>query len=396
MNWEKELDRLNYWQSRKHIVKQINYNNADNLNKILNQIKRKADKNICNIQMDATSKINWFTVKNNLIDIVEKFPNVEFVIVIAPQARYSLVANGKKYIENHLGLQQHLVKISKGNANVRIFSFDNDDQIVNNVANYRDSIHYHSGVNEAMLRAIAMNDPKTHLTISNADVYFEEVLIKLCQFKVHSDFNSIIPLANADENETLRSERVMLSAFKRLETSKTLITNKKFQEALHLLDQLVLGYQANPLFLAKVFSTKAEVYNCLGKNEQSILNYDKAIELQPREAQYYIDRGKAYLRINDIEEAKQDFEKSIEIKPNQFPAYRYLGNLHAKKGELESAIKFLTKSIELNPKSAQLYLERANLHLMRGDKALAKKNVQKALKLKSTIKIPKALHSVSS
>jgi tetratricopeptide (TPR) repeat protein len=55
----------------------------------------------------------------------------------------------------------------------------------------------------------------------------------------------------------------------------------------------------------------------LGKNnyEEAINNFTKAIELDPKDASVYNNRGNAYANLNKYEEALNDYNKAIELDP---------------------------------------------------------------------------------
>jgi hypothetical protein len=77
--------------------------------------------------------------------------------------------------------------------NVRVFGFEDDDRIVDNLANYRDEVHYHSGVSQYMLEAMA--DGRNRLTSDNIDAYLQDISSKIVRYKVRSNFKKMIPFA---------------------------------------------------------------------------------------------------------------------------------------------------------------------------------------------------------
>lgn len=69
-----------------------------------------------------------------------------------------------------------------------------------------------------------------------------------------------------------------------------------------------------------------------GKYYDAIKAYTKAIELDPKKADYYVNRGDAYHNTNQYELAIADYKKALELDPNNtvargklqiVEAYRY-------------------------------------------------------------------------
>lgn len=124
---------------------------------------------------------------------------------------------------------------------------------------------------------------------------------------------------------------------------------------------LVAGYA-----YAQGPSTSAADYMRLGNSamakgelDQAISNYNKAIELNPRLADAYNNRGLAYARKEQYDRAVGDFSRAVEIDPRFDRAYNNLGNAHVAKGEPERAIPNYNKAIIINPKLADAYNNRA-------------------------------------
>ncbi len=59
----------------------------------------------------------------------------------------------------------------------------------------------------------------------------------------------------------------------------------------------------------------------MGRNEEAIKDYDKAIELNPQYAKAYNNRGKAKAKLGRNEEAIKDYDKAIELNPQLAEAY---------------------------------------------------------------------------
>lgn len=86
--------------------------------------------------------------------------------------------------------------------------------------------------------------------------------------------------------------------------------------------------------------------------------YSKAIELSPRHAASYNNRGDAYQALGKEEEAFQDFSRAIQLNPEFAPAYINRGNINQKRGKHEEAIQDFSRAIQLEPKYTLAYNNR--------------------------------------
>ena len=152
--------------------------------------------------------------------------------------------------------------------------------------------------------------------------------------------------------------------------------------------------------LVKKFIKKGLKYNYKKNNfEKAIQMFDKAIELNPNNANAYKHRGDVYL-CTDLEKAIKDYTKAIELKPNYIgaysaraaiyysplvdvpiakaiedyvtilnyannfcEAYEFLGEILYANEDYEWADFMFTKAIELKPKRFNYYMQRGKIYL---------------------------------
>lgn len=189
--WSDSLDRLNYWMSKKHIKRQLNYNSKKSLRLLQNEIVG-SDR-----EFSASGKIEFPACDYNLVRILKKHTKVNFIVVIAPMTRQSLIVRDPRFLSRHFGFHDYLVRSTSVLNNVKLFGFENDDIIVNNIANFRDPVHYHSGINKLILGSIAKGDNR--LDENSVSKYIANISKKISIYKVYSNFDEMIPLALAKE-----------------------------------------------------------------------------------------------------------------------------------------------------------------------------------------------------
>jgi tetratricopeptide (TPR) repeat protein/serine/threonine protein kinase len=97
--------------------------------------------------------------------------------------------------------------------------------------------------------------------------------------------------------------------------------------------------------------------NDQGKRDAAIAAYQKAIELAPRHFGAHNNLGHIFLGQGKRDEAIAEFHKAIAINPRFWNAYHNLGMTLAGQDKLDEAVVALRKAIDLNPKFADNHCE---------------------------------------
>jgi len=103
---------------------------------------------------------------------------------------------------------------------------------------------------------------------------------------------------------------------------------------------------------AQKYFEQGNASRVLGNYAQAIKDYDKAIELDPRDAVAYDNRGYAYGHLGNYAQAIKDYDKAVELNPTYAAAYNDRGYVYSNLGNYAQAIKDFDRAIELNPKDA--------------------------------------------
>ena len=97
----------------------------------------------------------------------------------------------------------------------------------------------------------------------------------------------------------------------------------------------------------------------LGRYEEAITDYDKAISLKSDDATAYYNRGSAKSELGRHEEAITDYDKAISLKSDYATAYNNRGSTKLKLGHYEEAITDYDRAIELEPDNVIYHSGRA-------------------------------------
>jgi len=110
-------------------------------------------------------------------------------------------------------------------------------------------------------------------------------------------------------------------------------------------------------------------------------DYDRAIELDPKYAYSYNNRGNAKKAKGDFDGAIADFTRAIELAPQDARFYYSRAGGKFSRGDFDGAIADLDRVIELNGKEPVPYTVRGDLYAKKNQYSAAIKDVQKAIKL---------------
>jgi DnaJ family protein C protein 7 len=86
----------------------------------------------------------------------------------------------------------------------------------------------------------------------------------------------------------------------------------KLTEALEIYTKTLAIDPENEGTNSKLFSNRATVLTKLGKQEEALNDYDKALELDPTFSKVYYKRAAAHMKLERFEEAVRDYKSALE------------------------------------------------------------------------------------
>jgi len=111
------------------------------------------------------------------------------------------------------------------------------------------------------------------------------------------------------------------------------------------------------------------------------LNKDDKKTLEIRQVVLYCKQGDDHGRNDEFKEAIECFDKAIELDRKCVAAYRGRGRAYDKMGEPDKAVVDFDKAIELNPNATRAYYLRGLTYRAMGDSDMAMADFDKALEL---------------
>jgi hypothetical protein len=111
---------------------------------------------------------------------------------------------------------------------------------------------------------------------------------------------------------------------------------------------------------ARAHTNRGAALHDLGHFEEALAAFDRAIEIDPRNAWAYLNRGNALNHLGRFEEALAACDRAIEIDPQDAAAHNNRGNALSGLGRLEEALAACDRAIELDPQDALAHTNRGN------------------------------------
>ena len=130
----------------------------------------------------------------------------------------------------------------------------------------------------------------------------------------------------------------------------------------------------------------ALIYNNYYKNNVKVNEYlTKEIELFPKDANAYVNRGEFYSTINDTLNALKDFNMAIELEPENSNCYYGRAEFYKKQKIFDKSFADYQKAIEINPLDFDVYINRGDLYLELNDYANSLLDYKKAIELSPNV-----------
>ncbi|MGD0247128.1 MAG: tetratricopeptide repeat protein [Streptosporangiaceae bacterium] len=125
----------------------------------------------------------------------------------------------------------------------------------------------------------------------------------------------------------------------------------------------------------------AQLLGRLGRTQEAIAEYDRAIAADPNHSEYHLDRAELHRRGGDAEAALADYAAAIEVCPPYPEPYYNRADLQFELGDIEAAVRDLTRVIDLAPTMADAWINRASAYCQLGRFAEAMHDVAAGLRL---------------
>jgi len=131
----------------------------------------------------------------------------------------------------------------------------------------------------------------------------------------------------------------------------------------------------------ELYNLRGIAYSKMDDVESARRDWNKVIELRPRDADPYLNIGSDSLRHNAIDEAISAFESAINLDPGNPTAHSNLGTAFERRDDLGKAIESYSRAIALDRQYSKAYSNRGYAYFRNGDYSLAIQDCDRAIEL---------------
>jgi len=148
-----------------------------------------------------------------------------------------------------------------------------------------------------------------------------------------------------------------------------LVGLKEYPEAAKRLEAIAneMTVRESAALRADVLSEAAEAWMEGGSTEGAIAALNAAIELTPKNPDYFVSRAVAHAQSKDYKGAVQDLNRALAIGGPRGDALAYRAAAYRFLGDLKQARADADKAVQIDPQLPDAWLERANIKRLTGD-----------------------------
>jgi len=136
--------------------------------------------------------------------------------------------------------------------------------------------------------------------------------------------------------------------------------------------------------LPSAYVTLGRIHDTLGKNDLALTEFQRALQLDSRNADALTGEAHSYEHAGRIADAEAAYKKAIILRPDYWDGYNSLGLFYDDQGKYDDAYKQLQHAIELTPDNATAYSNLGAAYVDSGD---PKKFAQGEAALKKSIEL---------
>ena len=126
----------------------------------------------------------------------------------------------------------------------------------------------------------------------------------------------------------IRSLHRHAQAYEHMDDARQAMFNGDYEEAISLIDQALRAQNKE----ARFHGLRGDIRSRQDRFEDAVTNYDRALSRDPDYYGFFLGRGMAYARLNDLTVARADLNRSLELLPTTI-AYLELGKISETLGD---------------------------------------------------------------
>lgn len=140
--------------------------------------------------------------------------------------------------------------------------------------------------------------------------------------------------------------------------------------------------------MMRAFDSLGLCYDYLGRYDEAIKNFHRAVELNRRQAQPspwpHVNLAISLMAVNQLPAAESNLREALRYDDRLPQAHYQLGQVLEKQGKYAEAVKSLTQATLLSPTFAEPHYTLGRIYQRLGDRERAKKSIERFRQLKKT------------
>lgn len=141
--------------------------------------------------------------------------------------------------------------------------------------------------------------------------------------------------------------------------SQVLADGGRWRESLADLERLPPTYRDSAYVLVALGNARMQLNNRAG----ALADYDRALRLDPRNAEAFVNRGALFFAEKQPDRAEADFKQALQLDPNQHFALNNLSLIEAGRENYREALQLVDRAVMLKPGQAA-YLNNRGFYLL--------------------------------
>jgi tetratricopeptide (TPR) repeat protein len=122
----------------------------------------------------------------------------------------------------------------------------------------------------------------------------------------------------------------------------------------------------------------------LGKHDEALTAFARALVIDPQNATAHLGRGDAHRAARDFDRAIDAYAQALKLEPHSAVGFNNCGLARSGRGDHDAAIEDFTQALRFDPKLGAAHLNRGAAHHRRGDHARAIDDYTAAIRLLPT------------
>ena len=154
--------------------------------------------------------------------------------------------------------------------------------------------------------------------------------------------------------KTIDENHYLSSAFSTDEINSMRFTNEEYNSYKKLAEDTdsiianISNFDMSSSDKANIYFYIANLKSILNNHKEAVLEYKRAISLNPNDARYFNNMGTAFSKLGNVKEAEENYLKAISLAPSEALYYRNLIRALIIQNKIKNAKIYAEKSYELD------------------------------------------------